>query len=84
MKSIAITHRGCERFCAEEIKEIIPGAKNLKQEETAVIFEADAEDVLKFCYMSQSAIHIFELLSKVKSTLAIKNNDLAKSLFLEL
>jgi len=63
MKSIAITHRGCERFCAEEIKEIIPGAKNLKQEETAVIFEADAEDVLKFCYMSQSAIHIFELLS---------------------
>src|SRR3989338_5571421 len=60
MKGFAITHRGAEEICTEEIAELL-GIKNSEIEilKTFIIFPIKTyEDLFLLCYKAQSAINI--------------------------
>ena len=65
MKGIAVTNKGFESICAEEIKEIL-GKKTKVEEKTGfALFDFKKfEEIFTLCYKSQSSSQIFLLLDK--------------------
>ena len=69
MKGIAVTNKGFESICADEIKEIL--GKKTKVDENAgfVLFDFKKfEEIFTLCYKSQSASQIFLLLDQFPLT----------------
>lgn len=64
MKALAITHKGAEDVCRDEIKEIL--GKDSEIVESACIFEADEISISRFTYMSQSSIRVMQLLKSME------------------
>ena len=63
MKGFLTTHRGMEGIAALEVNELINSKAT--QNETCLVFEIKKyEDLFKLCYLSQSAIGIYYLLSE--------------------
>ncbi len=75
MKILALTHKGCELFAVEEARSLIGVRASVVEE--GITFDADAEAVMKFTYLSQvcgrvvhvlkSGVHGEDVLESVKS-----------------
>src|SRR4030042_4476371 len=83
MKALAITHKGIEDVCAQEILDIVNADKNninkkdIKTNDSVVIFDfKDLKDLCKLCYQSQSAIKILFFFDAFD----IDTKDLSKTL----
>jgi len=59
MKACAIVDKGIEKVCSLELSELIKAKST--SEERVVFFEAKDDDVLKFCYLTQSSQRVLEL-----------------------
>src|SRR3989338_1253871 len=82
MKAIAITYKGIEDICSLELSEILN--VNGKIKESAVIFDASEEDILKFSYLSRSARRVLILIEELNANgidelnNQLKNNKLSE------
>jgi putative N6-adenine-specific DNA methylase len=61
LKGLLITNPGTEKIAAKEVEEII--GKKSEIEESVVLFDVEkSEELMKLCYLSQSASKVVELL----------------------
>ncbi|MBN1377433.1 hypothetical protein JW949_03845 [Candidatus Woesearchaeota archaeon] len=78
MKAFAITNKGMEDLCKEEIKELI-SCKNTEEKETIVKFDfKNLEDICYLCYNAQSVEKIIYYLGECKVKEKIPENEIKK------